>query len=169
MPPNEPQQNQDNVWISREEYERLRSVAARAPDTSSNGIQYGWDNGGIVNADPVTAYTDHSVSEKMADQQKMALLFLAIGLILSLSISGIGFLAPLFGSILTIFGFVSIFSYANQRKKENGQSQGVKQPPGVARTLLIITGIVLMIPVLGFFAMIMLMIFFMGLSGGRGS
>lgn len=146
MPPRNPNENNDQskVWISREEYERLRQMENRPPDTPP------------VISTPAASYQPHSLSDKMAKQQKIVALILAVLLIIVLSVGKLQALVVFIALVFVVFGIMSIVDYQRQRKREDNHD--VPLPPGkephIFRRLAVIAGILLLIPIIGYMVMI---------------
>src|SRR5438270_13981466 len=111
----QPENDRNKVWISREEYERLRAAEATGPYSQIAKPATAYYAPPQVFVDP---HTDHLASDRMAKQQKTAAVILAILLIISLSTAGWSVITGMVAAIFFIFGIVSMADYQRMRKRE---------------------------------------------------
>lgn len=158
-----PQQNPDpnKVWISREEYERLRAM-----DVSQS------TNRTFVAPDKpyVSTAPDHTVSDGMFRTQKIVGFILAIALLIALSVSAGSWIVLAIVFVFLLFAIFSTADYAKQRKRESSllpdDLPGGKSSTVIKHALLAIA-IVIAIPVLANVAMIVLFMMLIAASGGQ--
>lgn len=154
MPP------QDNsVWISREEYERLK----QAEQTAANQIA----------PTPYVsspAYDDPAQSpalQTMRRQQTVVSAVLGIAFVIALTVPGLGWLAGIVVTIFIIFALTSLFQY--QRTKRRVTKGDIPQPRSAVKLVLIVLGCILLLPVLAYAGMLVLFVILFSAGGGGGS
>lgn len=168
MPPSTPENNDPSkIWISREEYERLRAA--------ENAQQQSTYTNPLYTMPPVVSvgYPDHSASDKLAKQQKIVALFLAVLLIISLSVSAPVWLAGGTMAVFLIYSLVGINDYSRLRRRETTvvsvKDMVADSAPSTIKKLLVIIGILLLLPVIGYTLFFMFIIFIFSIGGGPGS
>ena len=151
---------QNNVWISREEYNRLQAAAQPAAYAVPQPV--------------VSGYFDASVSSTAATKTSRLQILVAVllggGLLLALSTNQ----TSIASILLAVFLVWAVYDGIRHPRKKGATVQSGSQPNSsvgrtVAKTLLIVTGLVLLVPVLFSGLMILFFIVIVGAGGGRGS
>jgi hypothetical protein len=162
----QPNQQQDNVWISREEYERLRQQTQQpALRAISQPVVYG------------AGYQVADEPAKVKPIQAIIGATLAIGLFLSLTVPFFSIISvPILG-IMLIFGVMSYNDFRKGRQQSatptkssiGTATENQKKGNGKYHALLAVLLIILAAPVLFIGGMIVLLIIFLAAGGGKGS
>jgi asparagine N-glycosylation enzyme membrane subunit Stt3 len=155
-----PPQTNDKVWISREEYDRLREAdkTPALPHYPTHGMQ----------SNPYDVPPSTAPLSVMQRQLLIVSTVLGVVFVLSLSVSVLHWLVAPIVVIFLIFAVVSLVQY-NRAKAHIARGEAVKQPRSTARLLFLIAGGVLLLPFAFAGTMIVLFIIFMSLNGGQGS
>jgi hypothetical protein len=158
-----PEQQQDSVWISREEYERLRQAQQTVP---AQPVIYG--------------QTDYPVDEpaKVKPIQVAVGTVLAIGLFLSLTVPFFKFISAPILLALLIFAAMSFNDFRRAKRQVNGTAQSSMDTVAIANqgkgsgkyhALLVVLLCILAAPVVLIGGIIILLIFAAHGSGGQSS
>jgi len=158
-PENQPQ---DNVWISREEYERLR-VAASQPQP-----QLQQPNQTVNATQPQAVVQAFENPDKVSHQQVITGLVLGLMVILSLSFSIFRFFAIPAILIFLVFAILNIIDFVRAGKGLNGAATTSKRRH-TYKILLIVGVSLLVVPVVSYMALILFFVLLFSLGGGPSS
>lgn len=149
MPPADVSPSQDDkVWISREEYERLRTNGSISPGYGTPVVYTGQ-----AGAEPLPP-----PDRQMGQTMQVVGLVAALALLLSFTTSMFDWLVVPAVLFLAGLAIISIWNVA--------RSGRIAQPSKVTKYALAALGIILFLPILGYMAMIFLFILIFSFGGG---
>jgi hypothetical protein len=149
-------QSDGKVWISREEYERLRQAEQSQPLPQSP----------VGTPTPFVSSTN--TLETIQRQELIIGSILGIGFVLSLCVSNLRWLAVLIVIIFCAFALVSFMQY-REAKMRIARGQTPRQPRSTTKILLTIGATLLIAPTVAFIALIVFLIVVLSVSGGAGA
>lgn len=155
-----PPQNKDNVWISREEYDRLRAATQQATETPT------------VSTDYYTATVEPSPTAAKNDTYQTALAVVFGMLLIYSLLASINKLAETLIIIFLGYAVYGVFKHFSNRSSAVSALPAAT-PKSTSQKILkivaIIAALIVIVPVLVYGAMIILFIALISAGGGRGS